>query len=317
MATSFGGMGTGGAAKKAWYQYPSDSPGGSYGQITDPLGPYKKPDVNIAVPAGTPITSLTFGIVTDVSDHGKNGGGLSVVILMQPPLNKLATHAAYNYLGSATVRVGQHVSPGDQIGVAGSKYGINFAIGLTSDNTWGGPTFNLNASGNSQLDPHLLLGGKLPSGVNNVPGIGGLVNFVSGSALGPAFISVSDTTYSILNNVPGFQGICEALDNAETFVPFAMKSTGGQDIGILGHLPFVGQDIQGAANLATLPADAMLAFLSFVTANAIAAIFRTILIYIGISIIITLVRNAIFSRITDVVEHPATQAAARTVLYAS
>lgn len=279
-------------ATLAWFQYPWDNPAGSYGKITDPLGPYLKPDVNIAVPAGVIVTSLTGGVVTSTVDKGCCCGGLTVTILMDVPLNSVATHASYNFLGSQSVRVGQRVSAGDQIGVAGSPCGIDLAVGLTPDPVWGSTNFNLNARGDPRLDPHLLLTGAKPSGVN----LRGLTGFLSTSAIGPAFISVSNTTHAILNNVPGFQGLAEGLDNAETFVPFKMKSTGGQDVGILGHLPFIGQDIQNTANLATLPSDTIQAVLTFVTANTLAFVLRTLIVIIGIVIIITLIRNSFIGR---------------------
>ena len=44
-----------------WYNYNLDSPGGGYQEMIDPMGNYLKPDTNIAVPAGTPITSWDSG----------------------------------------------------------------------------------------------------------------------------------------------------------------------------------------------------------------------------------------------------------------
>lgn len=278
------------ATGQAWYQYPSDSPSGTYGKITDPLGNYLKPDVNFAVPSGVPITTLASGVVTDVSDHGKCCGGLSVVVAMDNPLNRYATHVAYNFLGSASVRVGQRVALGQQVGVAGSPYGIDMALALTSDNVWGDGTFYLNAQGNPLLDPHLLLSGKHATGTGIT-----LVFGQGGGVFGPAFISVSNSTQEILNNIPGFAGLCDALDNIEQFVPFKMVSTGGQDVGILGHLPIIGGVASGAANLATLPSDAMQALLTFLTANAMATFTRFIIAFIGLMIVTTLIRNAIMA----------------------
>ena len=274
--------------QQAWWTYPIDSKGGSYGQITDPLGGYLKPDVNVAVPSGVPITSLTNGVVTDVSDHGLSGGGLSVVVQMMPPLNTLATHVAYNYLGSASVRVGQQIAMGQQVGVAGSKYGILTAIGLTPDNVWGGPSFYLNAQGNKMLDPHLLLTGSTSGG-------GITINLTNGSTsvFGPVFQSVSNATHDFLNNIPGFAGLCYGLDAVEQFVPFKLVSTGGQDIGIVGKIPIYGYFASAQANLATLPADAIQGLLVFVTANITAWVVRSLIVLIGLVILITLVFNAI------------------------
>lgn len=149
-------------ATTAWWEYPSDAPGTSYGQVQDPAcqgqpNCYLKPDVNIQVPPGTPITALLSGTVTNVQDQGSTDGGLSVVVKSDQPINSLATHTAYNFLGSSNVKVGQHINFGDQVGVAGSPYNIFFALALTTDSIWGNGGFHYNATGNPQLDPHLLI----------------------------------------------------------------------------------------------------------------------------------------------------------------
>lgn len=289
---------------QAWFQYTIDTPGSSYGQITDPLGNYKKPDVNIAVPSGTPITSLTDGVVTDVSDHGLSGGGLSVVIRMTTPLNSLATHAAYNFLGSTSVRVGQSVTMGQQIGTAGSPYGIYTAVGLTPDNTWGNGSFYLNAQGNPLLDPHLLLDGAPSSGISNLGGV-----------FGPVFISVSNKAQEFLNNVPGFEGLCYALDAVEQYVPFVMKTSSGQDVGILGSIPVIGGIATSASDIATLPSDAIQALLTFITANLTAWLVRLFLFIVGLVILITLIYNAVMY-VSNTGAGPGIQGAANMAAFA-
>jgi hypothetical protein len=92
-----------------------------------------------------------------VTDHGGGAGGLSVVVKLDQPLNNNATHVAYNFLGGANVTKGQHLGAGQILGRAGSPYGINFALALTPDDTWGGSHFNLNAKGDPSLDPRRLL----------------------------------------------------------------------------------------------------------------------------------------------------------------
>jgi hypothetical protein len=147
-----------------WYNFPMDSPGGGYGEMRDPAcsgspNCYLKPDTNIQVPSGTPITSLFSGTVTSVKDQGGSDGGLSVVVRNDDPnaINSTATHVAYNFLGNSTVSVGQHVGKGQIVGTAGSPYGINFALALTPDDNWGGQSFGLNAKGDPRLDPRPLL----------------------------------------------------------------------------------------------------------------------------------------------------------------
>lgn len=192
-----------------WYLYPVDSPGGGYGQLLDPYCArcgccdYLKPDTNIAIPQGTPITALRSGVVTDVTDHGGGAGGLSVVIQDNNPINSVATHEAYNFLGSSSVRVGQQIQAGQQIGKAGSPYGVNFALALTPDNTWGGQSFNLNARGDPRLNPMQLLsparaGQPLPQNTGDTTGGGGGLTglpFGIGGAIGAleqSFVNLSE-----------------------------------------------------------------------------------------------------------------------------
>ncbi len=286
----------------AWYMYPSDSPGGGYGETTDPLSTrYKKPDSNVQVPNGVAITSWDSGIITDVSDKGGSAGGLSVTMQLSHPVNSQARYASFNYLGSATVHVGQQITAGQQIGIAGSPYGILFALALNNGPSWPGPGFP-QGTGNPAFDPRIVLNalqkGQIPSGTGLFQGLS--LSLTSGSNwTGQAFVSVANTTHEILNNIPGFVGIVDAIDSAESFVPFKIQNSGGQDIGIIGHLPFIGGIAQGAANQITLPADTMQALLVFVTANTMAAIIRFIIIMTGVVILIALVMNAIGTTIEE------------------
>ena len=142
-----------------WYSCTQDSPGGGYGETLEPLNPsFKKPDTNLQVPAGTPITALLSGTVTDASDRGKIAGGLSVTVRLNNPINSVATHISYNYLGSRQVSKEQNVQAGQTIGIAGSPTGIFTAVALGSDDVWGsGPGFALNAVGDPRLDPRPVL----------------------------------------------------------------------------------------------------------------------------------------------------------------
>ena len=266
----------------AWYNYPIDSPNGTYGKITDPLGNYGKPDVNVGVPAGVPITALANGTVTNITDFGRNSGGLSITVALDKPINKLATHISYNYLGSGTVRVGQHVVAGEQIAIAGSVYGIMMAVGLTPDAAWGGPSFSLNAAGNPQLDPHLILN-AVRSGAP-LPFSAALTSY-TGSSAAAAFQSVSNAAHDTLNNIPGFLGIVETLDEVEMFQPFTLPDNPN---GVIGKIPVIG----GIVNEITLPADNIQAALVFITANTLAAVVRLFIIFIGVVILVALIKNA-------------------------
>jgi hypothetical protein len=168
-----------------WYSYPLDSPGGGYQEMIDPMGNYLKPDTNIAVPAGTPITTWNSGTITSIVDRGRTLAGLSVTEKLDNPPNNEAQYASFNYLGNANVYVGQRVNAGQQIGTAGSPYGVNFALGLGPTPTWGTQCpqcHNIDPN----LDPRIVLnalrtGKGIPS--SNGGGGGGGDMFGLGSAV--------------------------------------------------------------------------------------------------------------------------------------
>lgn len=131
-----------------WYTYPSI---GNYGSYPDPMGSYPKPDVNICAPAGTPITALAPGYVSGVQYPSWSNKQPSVTVALDNPLNNLATHMAYNFLDSATVKVGQQISQGDVIGYAKGT-GVCTALALTPDPVYGTTSFAQTA-GNPLLNP--------------------------------------------------------------------------------------------------------------------------------------------------------------------
>lgn len=166
-------------AQAPWYTYPTDSPGGGYGQMIDPvcdngrLCHYLKPDTNIAIPSGTAITALYPGTITSIFNGGASDAGLSVTEKLDTPLNSLAQYMSFNYLGSEDVSTGERISPGQQIGTAGSPTGINFALALGSDPSWGnGPGFQQNAIGNPLLNPMQVINAAKQGTLGNIQSSG-------------------------------------------------------------------------------------------------------------------------------------------------
>lgn len=184
-----------------WYTYPLDSPGGGYQEMIDPLGNYLKPDTNIAIPAGTSITTWDSGTITSVVDRGRALAGLSVTEKLDNPPNKEAQFASFNYLGNSSVSVGQHVTRGQKIGTAGSPYGINFALGLGVSPVWGAQCPQCNTM-NSNLDPRIVLnslrsGQGIPSSGDNSSSSTSSLPFGIGtaiSALEQSFVNFAEET---------------------------------------------------------------------------------------------------------------------------
>lgn len=136
----------------------------NYGVFPDPNGPYPKPDLNFCNPAGTPITALQSGVVTSVMNTnfgGEIGNQPSVTVQMDNPPNSDAKYAAYNYLGSANVQVGQHVNFGDTIGTSLGR-GVCTAYAWTNSSPYGSGDF----TGKTTLDPtnyiKTIQGGVIP-----------------------------------------------------------------------------------------------------------------------------------------------------------
>lgn len=107
MATQSGGA--------PWYMYPRVDNIGS----PDPFGGFAKPDSNIQLPAGYPVTALLAGTVTSVDSSSP--WGCAVTVKLDSPINSLATHTAYLHMGGINVTQGQHVNVGDLVGTNGGS----------------------------------------------------------------------------------------------------------------------------------------------------------------------------------------------------
>lgn len=102
----------------------------NYG-MPDPYGGFPKPDMNVDVPAGDPITALFSGVVSGINDPsgGVPSWGNVITIKMDNPYNSVATHTAYLHLASIApgLKVGDRISAGQIVGYSG---GTNPGPGL-------------------------------------------------------------------------------------------------------------------------------------------------------------------------------------------
>jgi hypothetical protein len=297
------------SATQPWYTFPRiDNLGG-----VEPFGGFPKPDSNIQLPAGYPITALLPGTVTAVDGSNVAWGGV-VTIRLDKPLNYLATHTAYLHLASETVGIGQHVQAGQLIAYNGSaaaqgtqKVPLGFAL-YNGDHYGFGAAWaymtKANLSG-GPLDPVPLLNAAR-DGRLNIPDASNLYSaFASGSGLNSAIIdgpllpfkTLNNTIQSTLINVPGFEGLVEAFDIAEQWQPLTLPnistsgSTNNTNYTLLGIDTGIPNPSASVAQAITLPADTMQALLTFIVLNTRAALIRGILIFLGIVILIALFMN--------------------------
>ena len=113
-----------------WYKYPRID---DYASYPDPDGPFPKPDSNILVPDGVPITALASGVVSGINapDGSQPGFGQVVTVKLDTPLNPIADHMAYLHLNQISCSQGQQVTFGTPVGVAGpnpQNAGTGFAL---------------------------------------------------------------------------------------------------------------------------------------------------------------------------------------------
>lgn len=160
-----------------WYTYPRID---NFGQI-DPQGNYYKPDTNVLVPSGYPVTALLSGIVTDV--RRTSWGQQVVTVKLDKPINGLATHSFFEHMHDSAVQVGQHVDKNSLIGHAnytgeGASLGFGFYPGdiYGSGSAWDILQRDLAPGGKMLLNPVPVIeaaknGGSIP-----------LSNQVSGSS---------------------------------------------------------------------------------------------------------------------------------------
>lgn len=136
-----------------WYTYFYDKDFGTY---PDPVGPYAKPDANVRVPTGTPITAIASGTVTGVRRQPWGPLAYSITVRMDAPWNNVARYTAYNYVSSPQVHIGQHVNFGTPLAIAGNPYGIWTAFALSDSPVYGTGTKNSPFAGryiNPALNP--------------------------------------------------------------------------------------------------------------------------------------------------------------------
>lgn len=117
-----------------WYTYFYDK---DFGKYPDPVGPYPKPDANVRVPSGTPITAIASGTVTSVRRQPWGPLAWSITVKMDQPFNDVAKYTAYNYVSSPKVSVGQHVDFGTPVAIAGNPYGIWTAFAFSDTPVYG------------------------------------------------------------------------------------------------------------------------------------------------------------------------------------
>ena len=231
--------------------------------------------VDITLPPGTPLYALGSGPIVGAGNFthsdGSPGYGVVAIRVNVPGIGNEDLY--YQHINIASgIKKGGSVSKGDIIGYQRSDTNIELGFNAGWCCVWGDPKQH---PGPWPDDPrpwlYALLGS---SGSNQATG------FTNISSRPTAFFeSVSTSVHDTLNNVPGFKGIVDALDQAETFQPFTLPDNSG----IIGHIPVIGEIVKTA----TLPADAMQALLTFITANAMAAFIRLLLVFIGLIIIVS------------------------------
>lgn len=183
---------------KPWYTYSRIDEIGT----PDPYGKFPKPDSNIQVTDGHPVTALLAGTVTNIDRT--SAWGCAVTIKLDKPLNQLATHTAYLHLaGSIPVSVGQHVNAGSLIGFSGGSLAcgsqkVPLGFALYNGDTYGyGPAWNTQMQYvTTLLNPVPLLNAASSGQLGN---LGGIYSIYASPNMGASTTMGTGTTFNPLD----------------------------------------------------------------------------------------------------------------------
>lgn len=278
--------------QQPWWDFPRID---NFGQI-DPQGAYYKPDSNILTPSGYPIISPVSGVVTSVqrTDYGQT----VETILLNTPINPLATHVFFEHMHDATVGVGSVVTPGTLLGHAnytgeGANLGFGFYSGdiYGSGLAWSQLQHDLAPGGAGLLNPVNYLNALKANdptmatiGMNGAVldpfGLQGLLSSIQGGGQGwdtgnTTWDNLAVKVHNTLVQYPGFYGIAAALDEAEQF----------QGIFVSNQNPYIGGNLNPANDVY----DWSESVIGTVVGNTLPAVIRGTMIGIGVFIILAFI----------------------------
>lgn len=118
-------------ASESWWAYPRVDNFGT----KDPQGDYWKPDSNIQIPGLFPVVAILPGTVSSVEQT--SWGQTVVTIKLDTPINSLATHDFYEHMSTAKVKVGDHVTTGQLIGLNNPSGAVPLGFGFYSGDVFG------------------------------------------------------------------------------------------------------------------------------------------------------------------------------------
>jgi hypothetical protein len=294
---------------------------------------------DIATPFHTPITALLNGTVTQADYavwNGRPGGG---EVFVKATDGRTYYYYHLDSIGvrvGQTLNAGDMVGlsggqnsgglhPVDPMWSTGPHTHVGFFTGFANTPAGSRPTgpditATILALKNGQVPPPGTGGGTSPT--PPVTGTNPLTGFLSGlfqiqqlgtpwepgSSFNPflvntgrAYFSMGTTTQQILNNVPGFYGMCLALDEAEQFPGVVTCSTpaGQNDF----HIGNIDTGIPNPFAVATSPfGDIFCTIVSTITGNAMALAIRLFFILLGFAMLHALATAAMAAASADVLE---------------
>ena len=266
--------------------------------------------VDLTSPVGTPIIALATGPLQSAATFASvgqahpgavlsqivnvPGRGMNVMYYQHLDISSDIPRCLGGNCQNRIIQKGQVIGHTSSVGEIEIGFNANQSSGYSWGSLYGPPT---KAQWPDDPRPWIVaLMNDSSLGLTSPTGNSGVVSsitqkYTTGGA-GQAFQSVSYAAHDTLNNIPGFLGIVEALDEIEQFQPFVLPDGSG----VIGQIPIIG----GILAPITLPADSMQALLTFITANTLAAIVRGIIIFFGLVILVALIKNAMSQTVEGV-----------------
>lgn len=297
---------TQGGAIPSWVGYPTSVP---YGNASYDTGLGGSHDMDLKTPPDTEITFLLPGTITDISAPT---WGKQVSLELDNPWQGVK-YMAYLHLDAVnpTIKVGDHVTPGVVVGWSGGENdlsqmrGANNPTGqhfVDSSQMSSGPQIGIalmngpiygsgmgwisNPEGHPELNPEPLIQAAEAGNLGMIDGTTfsvGLNNY-NAPTVGPnapivinrfnnVYDQVAQASHDTIAHVPGFFGICAAVDEAEQF-------------------PGIMNAFSGDKNPFDAPYNVVMTILNTVTGNIPPFFVRGFIALIGFLIVIGLILKA-------------------------
>lgn len=254
----------------------------NWGQYPDPQGNFPKPDINFLLQPNTPLPAILPGTVSGI--NSPSGAiptyGAVVTVKLDTPINDIATHYAYLHLTKVQpgLRIGQHVNIGDNLGYAGGNITAGSASAAMGFALYPGDYYGFGSQWTQYIQTRNNVADQRlnPTGlINDITG-GKTTNYLSDN--GPAGVGGNGLSGLIQRPVQPLLQPGDSVQATLAHIDIAMQ--------LINPVP---QGNYGLQDTFTWIGD----FFSNLGSDAMAFIFRSVIVSIGIYICFSVINTSV------------------------